>query len=226
MLVDINLLPEKDRERSTLLFAAIAIIAAAILVWVILFFVAQNYTKQAAKLETQKMTLLDQQAAIQSTLQVSEFAADKQALFSTINWAENYQFDTIPLLAGLVRLLPERGFFDEFEFVGPNSAVLMIQFNTTNEAAYYLTRLQTAEFIDSVTLESISAEDLEVTDDEEEMENNLDLHKLPRYLAVYHVNFFDERVVIDTPLDDENVIVEPPAEEDSSTEDEGGDQDE
>ena len=34
MLVDINLLPEKEKERSTLLIAALAILGAAVLVMV------------------------------------------------------------------------------------------------------------------------------------------------------------------------------------------------
>lgn len=216
MLVDINLLPEKEKERSTLLLAALTIIGVAILIWITLFFIAQSYSKQSIQLEQQQSSLLTQQDAVRDTLQVSEFAADKRALVSTVNWAENYQFDTIPLLAGLVRLLPERGFFDEFEFVGPNSAILMVQFNTTNEAAYYLTRIQAAEFIDGVSLESVRAE--EIDDLDEEIETTIDIYRLPRYLAVYNVRFFDERIVIESPIEDEDVVVD-------ETPVEGGDQD-
>lgn len=192
MLVDINLLPEKESERSTLLIAALCVLSAAILVSLILFLVAQSYTKQSGLIEQQITKLHSEQEDVQASLQVSEFAADKQALASTVMWAEHYQFDTVPLLAGLVRLLPERGFFETFEFASPNTAVLMVQFNTTGEAAYYLTRLQGAEFIDTVTLESVTAEEID-RDNNEEV-NHL-LHTVPRYLAVYHVSFYDERIV-------------------------------
>lgn len=40
MLVDINLLPEKERERSTLLLAALAILGVAVLFWAVLFFIS------------------------------------------------------------------------------------------------------------------------------------------------------------------------------------------
>lgn len=206
MLVDINLLPEKEKERSTLLIAALGVFSVAILVWLILFLIAQNYTKQSSLIEQQITTLHSEQEDVQASLQVSEFAADKQALASTVSWAEHYQFDTVPLLAGLVRLLPERGFFDAFDFASPNTAVLMVQFNTTGEAAYYLTRLQAADFIDAVSLVSVTAEEID-TDNEEI--NHL-LHTMPRYLAVYNVTFYDERIV--------------PAEEDDEAE--GGIQDE
>lgn len=198
MLVDINLLPEKDRERSTLLIAALGVLGAAILAWLILFLVANNYEKQSRNLEMQMITLTGQQLDVRASLQVSEFAADKRSLESTVMWAENYQFDTIPLLAGLVRLLPERGFFDTFDFESPNMAILMTQFNTTGEAAYYLTRLQSADFIHSVSLESVTAEEIELEEDD----INYNLHTLPRYLAVYNVTFYDERIVPDVEEDE------------------------
>lgn len=197
MLVDINLLPEKEKERSTLLIAALAIIGAAIVIWFILFMLTQHTAKQSASLEEQLTNLQVNQEDVRATLQISEFAADKHALESTVSWAENYQFETVPLLTGLVRLLPERGFFDSFEFVGPNRATLMVQFNTANEAAYYLTRLQAVDIIADATFDSVVA--MEETSEETDVEINPGVHALPRYLAVYTVTFFDERVVVETP---------------------------
>lgn len=69
-----------------------------------------------------------------------------------------------------------------------------IQFNTTSEAAYYLTRLQAADFITEVSLESINAQDL----DDDDSENEVALKQLlPRYLAVYSIEFYDERIVVE-----------------------------
>jgi len=197
MLVDINLLPEKEKERSTLLIAALAIIGAAIVIWFILFMLTQHTAKQSASMEERLVNLQQSQEDVRATLQISEFATDKQALESTVSWAENYQFDTVPLLTGLVRLLPERGFFDSFEFIGPNMATLMVQFNTANEAAYYLTRLQSVDIIADATFDSVVA--MDETTEETDVEINPAIQALPRYLAVYTVTFFDERVVVETP---------------------------
>jgi len=197
MLVDINLLPEKEKERSTLLIAALAIISAAIVIWFILFMLTQHTAKQSASMEERLVNLQQSQEDVRATLQISEFATDKQALESTVSWAEDYQFDTVPLLTGLVRLLPERGFFDSFEFVGPNMATLMVQFNTANEAAYYLTRLQSVDIIADATFDSVVA--MDETTEETDVEINPAIQALPRYLAVYTVTFFDERVVVETP---------------------------
>jgi len=200
MLVDINLLPEKDRERSTLLLVALAIIGVAIIIWLVFFLLAQSYAKQTTNLESQIVKLQKDQEEIKASLQVSEFAADKHALEATVSWAENFQYDTVPLLTGLIGLLPDRGFFDSFDFIAPNTAILIVQFNTTNEAAYYLTRLQAAEFINDITLESVTAEDVvseEQAIDGIDIVEDKKIHRLPRYLAVYTVSFFDERLVIE-----------------------------
>lgn len=196
MLVDINLLPDKEKERSTLLIVALSILGAAILISFVLFLMAQNQEKQSVNLKQQLTTLEEQQAEVAASMQVSEFEMDKIALESTVAWAEAYEFDTVPLLAGLVRLLPERGFFDSFLFTGPNLATLVVQFNSANEAAYYLTRLQAADFLDDATFDSVDA----VSDSAEDIEG--ETQKIPRYLAIYTLTFFDERAAVANELDE------------------------
>ena len=53
MLVDINLLPEKEKERSTLLVAALAILGAAVLLWVALFVLSNSLSQETVTLEQQ-----------------------------------------------------------------------------------------------------------------------------------------------------------------------------
>lgn len=189
MLVDINLLPEKENERSQLLVAALAIIGAAVLLWLILFMVSNNLVNETTTLEGQLVSLQASQEEIRSALQQSESGDEKKVLATTVGWAEEYQFDTVPLLHELINLLPERGFFQSFEFAGPNLATVTVQFDTKPDSAYYYTRLKSSPSVSEIHLDSVTMDD--VTDGEV-----VDSAKvLSRYLATYSILFIDNRVV-------------------------------
>ena len=98
MLVDINLLPVKEKERSRLLIAALTILSAAVLLWLVLLTLSNNFTKETEILEGQLVSLQASQEEIRSELQQSESGDEKKLLASTVGWAEEYQFDTVPLL--------------------------------------------------------------------------------------------------------------------------------
>lgn len=187
MLVDINLLPEKERERSTLLIAALAIISAAILFWATLFILSHTLSKETDQVEGQISAIQASQATIREGLQPTTGAGDREQLTATVDWAEAYRFDTLPLLRELIALLPERGFFVSFEFTAPHESNVVVQFDDKSDAAYYLTRVKSSELIANATLESLTAVEL----DEEDA-----AQLLPRFEAVYHMEFLDERGVV------------------------------
>lgn len=184
MLVDINLLPEKERERSTLLIAALIVIGAAILFWAVLFILSLSLSKEAARTEMQITALHASQEAIREDIQPSTNADEREKLASTVKWAEANRFDTLPLLREMIALLPQRGFFVSFEFTAPHESTVIVQFDSKSDAAYYLTRIESSTVVSSATMESLVAESL----DEE-----TDLATLPRFEATYHIEYKDER---------------------------------
>jgi type IV pilus assembly protein PilN len=184
MLVDINLLPEKERERSTLLIAALVILGAAILFWAILFILSLSLSKETARTEAQITSLHASQEAIREDIQPSTHAEDREKLASTVEWAEANRFDTLPLLRELIALLPKRGFFVSFEFTAPHESTVVVQFENKSDAAYYLTRIKSSTVVSSATMESLVAE----SSDEE-----TDLGTLPRFEATYQIEYKDER---------------------------------
>lgn len=184
MLVDINLLPEKERERSTLLIAALVMLGAAILFGSILFILSLSLSKEAARAETQIASLHASQEVIREKIQPSTNASDREKLASTVAWAEAYRFDTLPLLREMIALLPERGFFVSFEFTAPHESTVVVQFDDKSDAAYYLTRIKSSTVVSSAMMESVVAERL----DEE-----TDVMTLPRFEAMYHIEYIDER---------------------------------
>ncbi|MBD7983029.1 fimbrial assembly protein [Sporosarcina sp. Sa2YVA2] len=199
MLVDINLLPEKERERSTLLIAALAILSVAILFWAVLFLYSNHLTKKTVHLETQVASLHVSQEALREELQPTTTSSELQQLEATVEWAQSYRYETLPLLQELIALLPNRGFFVSFEFAAPHSAQVTVQFDEKKDAAHYLTRMKSSPFVTAATIESIVAEQL----DDEQGEQ-----VLPRFEAVYQVEFLDERNAVVEIEDNVDVEVE------------------
>lgn len=192
MLVDINLLPEKERERSTLLLAALILIGAALLLWAIFFISSLQLAKATTQVEGQIVELHARQEAIRERLQPTDTVSDRDQLATTVTWAESYQFATLPLLREMIALLPDRGFFVAFQFTAPNQATIAVQFDDKQDAAHYLTRIQASSLVNTAMIESLVAEELEEGDGKNE-------NVLPRFLATYVVEFVDERgMVIDT----------------------------
>ncbi|WP_301108359.1 hypothetical protein [Sporosarcina sp.] len=223
MLVDINLLPEKIKERSTFLWIAIVILLAAIVSWAILFWLAQKNEGEAHGLQQQTFEIQKQEEAITSQLRPSQFGQEKASLKTTVEWLEGYHYKTVPLIQDLVQALPERGFFLEFTFTAPNEATFDVQFDDMVEAAHYLTRMKASSLVHAATFEQVETEELD--------EENLDANVLPRYVARYFVQFLDERGItaqdavvdpnaIDQPVEESPTEEDQPADEQQPPEDE------
>ncbi|WP_060203221.1 hypothetical protein [Sporosarcina koreensis] len=187
MLVDINLLPEKERERSTLLIAALVILGAAILFWATLFLLSLSMSKETLRAETQISSLHASQETIRENLKPSTHADVREKLAATVEWAEAYRFDTLPLLREMIALLPERGFFVSFEFTAPHASTVVAQFDDKSAAAYYLTRVKSSAVVSAATMESLVAESLDEQSGSE---------SLPRFEATYHIEYLDGRDVV------------------------------
>ncbi|SDI41370.1 hypothetical protein SAMN04487975_11671 [Planococcus glaciei] len=203
MLVDINLLPQKERDRPAFLIAAITILLLAVILWAVFAFMASANEKEQAELSAQSVQVAADQAAIREQLEAKQGMNEEQQLKVTVDWAESYQFDTLPLLSDLVSKLPQRGFFDSFSYVGLDQALLTVQFDTAREAAFYLAQLKTSELLKSATLDSVTQEEMQeeatttattagttvvVGEDEDVVIEN------PRYLATYTLIFVDDRI--------------------------------
>ncbi|WP_153721337.1 hypothetical protein [Sporosarcina cascadiensis] len=198
MLVDINLLPEKIKERSTWLWVAVGILVLALVSWAVLFWLAAKNDEEAQSLQAQTFEIQKQEEAITSQLRPSEFGQDKADLAMTVEWLEGYQYKTVQLIQELVQALPDRGFFLEFTFTAPNEATFDVQFDDMAEAAHYLTRMKASSLVTAATFEQVETEELE----EEDLASDV----LPRYTARYFVQFLDERNLAET-----DAVVDPDA---------------
>ena len=204
MLVDINLLPQKERDRPAFLIAAISILLLAVIIWGVLAFLAGSHEDEQAVLASQSVQVAAEQEVIRAQLEAAQGMNEEQQLKATVDWAESYQFDTVPLLEELVSILPARGFFESFSYTGLDQAILSVQFDTAREAAYYLAQLKASELIEAATLDSVAQNKLDSAETEEGVVvEKAVIQETPRYIATYTLVFIDERI----PTDDTAVAV-------------------
>lgn len=214
MLVNINLLPQKERDRPIYPIAAASIVLLAIIAGSVLFFMAQSLDKERADLTVQSTQIAAEQEAVRQQIEANSGLNEEQQLKETVDWAESYQFDTVPLLGELVSILPDHGFFNSFSYIGPNAATLTLQFDTAREAAYYLTQLKSSEVLASATLDSVANQDLETAEDETAIEVEEEIIQNPRYLATYSLVFVDERIPAEgTAVAEDGTVIEEEAAE-------------
>ena len=211
MLVDINLLAEKERDRPAFIVAAILLIFIGLVVGLVLYFLGNSYENKQQVLIAQSVEVASQQAAIQEQMLTTEALNDTQKLQKTVDWAEAYQYDTLPLIRELTSLLPERGFFMNFSFTSPSEALIDVQFDTSREAAFYLTQLKSSDMITAVTLSTLTYQPLAEEEDAEADGTASTVAPvesvMPRYLASYSITFLDTRM----PADGTAVPVDPNA---------------
>lgn len=205
MLVDINLLPQKERDRPAVLIAAVAILLLAIIIWAVFAMMSRAEANEQQALQVQAQGVMAEQAQIRSELEARQGMNEEQQLQATVEWAESYQFDTIPLLEELVSLLPARGFFQTFSYTGLDQAQLVVQFDSSREAAYYLAQLKASELLSSARLDNVATEILEEETEGEESET---VTNAPRYLATYTLLFQDERIPVEGGEEAEGEVVE------------------
>jgi type IV pilus assembly protein PilN len=186
MFVDINLLPKKEPKNVVFLISA-AIVLVVVIAGAFVFYVSM----QKAEVKIQSLTQeLKQTRALQAVEQQKlknvQSQQEVQELEKTVKWAEQYPMKTVLLLRNMTKLLPERGFIMNFSYAEDGTVNVAVQFDTSEEAAYYLKLLSDADFVTDVQLKSITATGEQSDEKNATEEKNV----LPRYLAQYelHVN--------------------------------------
>lgn len=157
MLVDINLLPQKEAKNKTLLVLAIIFAVILLLGVFFVFWFNRSYDIQIAQLDqhianTESMIVAEQQKQV-----TSEATNSLTQLESTVEWAKAYPLKTVPVLQELTSLLPERGFIKTFTYDETGTVVLNVQFEQSREAAYYLSSLLDSNWVSDAKITSLNA---------------------------------------------------------------------
>jgi type IV pilus assembly protein PilN len=176
MLAEINLLPQKQQRNYTNLLAGIMILVILISASLFIFTLSSQKQTKLANLEQEFAQAQQQTAVLQQQASEGSDSAAIQELEKAIQWSQQYPVDFVPLLNHLTEKLPDRGYFYRLDYIDSTSLDLLVQFETSREAAYYLSRLKDSTLLEEVKLTTVEASSLE---DEEDI--------VPRYLATYQL---------------------------------------
>ncbi|WP_078379524.1 PilN domain-containing protein [Sutcliffiella halmapala] len=189
-LVEINLLPRKQARNITtpLVYGICTFFVILVVVSFFVFstLVNQDLNKAEQELQAAQALRVEKEEAILKPQSSSSI----QRLENTIVWAEEYPVEMVPVMQELVRLLPSRGFVQNFTYSETGTLNVTVQFDESRDAAYYLHHLNEASYFKVVNLTSISTSTID-----EEASNDV----LPRYIAQYDLIF--DRNAIKTALE-------------------------
>ncbi len=191
MLVEINLLPQKERNNKSLLLLAIISSIILLIGGFFTFWLNGTYVKKLASIEEQIATT-EQLVAINQQKVTSDGSSESVTqLENMVEWAHQYPIKTVPVLNKLTELLPERGFIQTFQYEETGMVLLSVQFESTREAAYYLNTLLQSEWIEDAKLNAVNADtqffDKQVGESEPDETKLKNEKYVPRYIAEFEV---------------------------------------
>ena len=181
MLIDINLLPEKETKSRGFLY--LLLIITLIMTFSIVYLLFQTHTneKKLESIQSQIQTKRQYRLSLEESLKTFDSSTASKTLDKAVSWAEDYPITTVPVLDHLVALLPERGFFRSFSYTEDGVISLQVQFDTSNEAAYYLSKLEDSKWVADSTISEIKTEAINTDSKDSSGEY------LPRYIATYEL---------------------------------------
>ncbi|WLV24115.1 hypothetical protein QR721_10765 [Aciduricibacillus chroicocephali] len=183
---EINLLPFKERRRSSMLYRIflISLILILLLSAIMIFF----YFKTKNDLEAanaQKAELENERLALQTSLNK---VRDKQRdpFVSAARFVDERRLPASTLLNGLVGALPEHSYLSEFDY-DLGKVKVVNEFETMKKASDYMATLEKLDYIKKARVENVESFSLKNEDgaDEEEASTVSRYSVLPRYKVTY-----------------------------------------
>ncbi|WP_406944531.1 hypothetical protein ACJA3J_15270 [Halobacillus sp. SY10] len=177
MVVEINLLEQKEK-RNILPYLVVAFFALLLLVLSIVFNAQKsNLVEESSRLDEQISQVKVEQESFATTS--GGEGTEREQLNNSLEQLKGTVVPVIPVVEGLVSLLPERGFFESFALTGTSEITVNVRFDTIQEAAKYTNTLLQQSFISDVELAGV---DTDVVDDTEDLYDYQ-----PRYIASYYI---------------------------------------
>jgi type IV pilus assembly protein PilN len=188
MLVDINLLPKKEKTFSTtiILFIFLFLLFVGTGSWI-----GTDYYETSIQLD-QKERILEQekifvQAQQQKLQKQSKPALSSAPLLEKVEYVRSKEIEAVDLLQHLVALLPERGYFMKYEYKDRSTITIEARFDTLAEASHYLYELTNSRYLTNASIEKMETTNFEELAADEGL--NLFEDYLPRYHAQYMIKF-------------------------------------
>lgn len=173
MLVEINLLPQKEPRKFNI-FILIVLLALTLIVGAFYFWQIQTTKSELANLDRQISMTKEIAVKEENNAEKNESQMSITLLKGAVEWANSYPIKTIPIMQHLTSLLPERGFIQSFAYAEAGTVILTVQFDSAREAAYFLDNLGESEWVGEPTLNSLAIEEQEEAESTTSVENSAD----------------------------------------------------
>ena len=186
MLVEINLLPKKERRKSSQLIIAATILILIAITISIIYFQGRSYGNEMELIDKKISTLQKLNNVQQEKLAEENAGNSVIKLQEAVQWIEQYPVQTVPIMQNIISLLPERGFIQSFEYSNMDSILVTIQYDAARDAAFYLSSLKQSEWVREAELMNVVAAEIE---EEAGLSDDSEVEILPRYSAAYNIVF-------------------------------------
>jgi type IV pilus assembly protein PilN len=183
MLIDINLLPEKQKKNYTFILVLVILLVTGAALATFLFFKNEQIHQKSEQMQKQIQDTKILRAIQEKKLEDYASSSAITELNEAISWTEELPIPAVTLIRHLSELLPERGYVLNFNYSDAGAVNLTVQFDTSREAAYYLKSLKDSAFIESVNLSSIVTS----SNDDSTAVKSLTSFLLPRYIAQFEL---------------------------------------
>jgi hypothetical protein len=177
MLVEVNLLPEKNRRNMTYPLLFLILILVIAIGMTLLYVYQSNMSSEVSEIKEEIASVQLEAAEIKQQLPVTE-GNDYDRLQQAVTVIEGQVVPASLLLDYLVKRLPERGYYLNFDYELPGKVSFDASFDRMEEIAAYHQELELSDVVADVTLSIINTNDLEIDPD----------YVLPRYIASFSLD--------------------------------------
>lgn len=157
MLVEINLLPKKEHKTSSSLSIALILLFVFVIVSIGVFVQARMNETTLEKVDQEIESVQKLNAALQTKINDQESSDSTGNLQRAVTWAESSTPETVRLLRSLIALLPEQGFIQTLSYNGEGIVSVKVQFESSRDAAYFLSSLNHSEWVDNASILKLEA---------------------------------------------------------------------
>lgn len=182
MLVEINLLPQKQKKSIFIFLIAGIVFFTFLVLFAIGYFIYDNKQQSLKNVESELELTVSLREIEEKKLTESKEVDSFSQLMTKIDWITKQKISLVFLLNHLVSLLPERGYFMNYQASDEGTVTINVQFDTPREAANYLHELNQSPYIAQASLQNLSTQ--EINDEENSDEP---FRYLPRYIANFNI---------------------------------------
>lgn len=189
MLVEINLLPKKENKTSSSLSIVLILLFIFVIVSIGVFVQARVNETSLDKVDQEIESVQKLNNALQSKITDQESSDSTGNLQKAVTWAESYTPETVRLLRSLIALLPEQGFIQSLSYNGDGIVSVKVQFESSRDAAYFLSLLKHSEWVKKVSILTLEAVKEEGSEPSNSSNTKAAEALMPTYYSEFEIHF-------------------------------------